>query len=71
MYGCELWDLSCKYIDVFKVAWIKIKRRVWRLHAQTHHTIVLDLTCDADHQLDNRMLKFIHMCLNHNNKVCR
>ena len=71
MYGCELWDISCKYIDEFKVAWRKIKRRVWRLPAQAHNTIVRDLTCDVDHQLDNRMLKFIHMCLNHHNKVCR
>ena len=64
MYGCELWDLSCKYIDEFKVAWRKIKRRVWRLPAQAHNTIVRDLTCDVDHQLDNRMLKFIYVCLN-------
>ena len=71
LYGCELWDLSCKYIDEFKVAWRKIKRRVWRLPAQTHNTIVRNLTCDVDHQLDNRMLKPIHMCLNHHNKVCR
>ena len=71
MYGCELWDLSCKYIDEFKVAWRKIKRRVWRLPAQAHNTIVRELTCDVDHQLDNRMLKIIHMCLNHHNKVCR
>ena len=63
MYGCELWDLSCKYIDEFKVAWRKIKRRVWRLPARGHNTIVRDLTCDVDQQLDNRMLKFIHMCL--------
>ena len=71
MYGCELWDLSCKYIDEFKVAWRKIKRRVWRPPAQAHNTIVSDLTCDVDHQLDNRMLKFIYVCLNHHNKVCR
>ena len=64
-------EASCKYIDEFKVAWRKIKRRVWRLPAQAHNTIVRDLTCDVDHQLDNRMLKFIHMCLNHHNKVCR
>ena len=44
MYGYELWDLSCKYIDEFKVAWKKIKRRVWRLPAQAHNTIVRDLT---------------------------
>ena len=49
----------------------KIKRRVWRLPAQALNTIVRDLTCDVDHQLDNRMLKFTHMCLNHHNKVCR
>ena len=34
-------------------------------------TIVRNLTCDVDHQLDNRMLKCIHMYLNHRNKVCR
>ena len=31
MYGCELWDLNCNYIKDFKVAWRKIKRRIWRL----------------------------------------
>ena len=49
----------------------KIKKRVWRLLAQTHNTNVRHLTCDVDHQLDNKMLKFIHMCINHHNKVCR
>ena len=71
MYGCELWDLSCKYIDAFKVAWRKIKTRVWRLPAQAHNTIVRNLTSDVDQQLDTRMLKFIHKCLNHHNKVFR
>ena len=28
MYGCELWDLNCKYVSEFKVAWRKIKRRI-------------------------------------------
>ena len=23
MYGCELWDLNCKYVYEFKVAWQK------------------------------------------------
>ena len=27
MYGCELWNLSEKDINQFKVAWRKIKRR--------------------------------------------
>ena len=44
MYGCQLWDLSCKYIDEFKAAWGKIKRQVWRLPALAHNTIVRNLT---------------------------
>ena len=71
LLGCELWDLRCKYIDEFKVAWRKIKRRVWRLPAQAHNTIVRSRTCNVDYQLENRMLKFIYMCLDHHNKVCR
>ena len=31
MYGSELWDLNCKYVSEFKVAWRKIKRRSWEL----------------------------------------
>ena len=31
MYGCELWDLNCKYVSEFKVAWQKMKRRIWGL----------------------------------------
>ena len=27
MYGCELWNLSCSYINGYTVAWRKIKRR--------------------------------------------
>ena len=69
MYGCELWVLSCKYIDEFQVAWRKIKRRVWRLPAQAHNTIVHNLTYNVNYQLENRISKFIQMCLNHHNKV--
>ena len=69
MYGCELWDLSCKYIDEFKLASRKIKRRAWNLPAQTHNTIVHNLTCIVDYQVENMMLKFLRVCLNHHNKV--
>ena len=31
MHGCELWDLNCKYVSDFKVAWRKIKRCIWGL----------------------------------------
>ena len=31
MYGSELWNLNCSYVDDFKVAWRKVKRRIWKL----------------------------------------
>ena len=71
MYGCELWDLNCNYIKNFKVAWRKIKRRVWRLPYSAHNAIVHQLSYDIDHQLEIRMMKFVHLCLNHSNHVGR
>ena len=69
MYGCELWDLNCNYIKDFKVAWRKIKRRIWRLPYRAHNAIVHQLSYDIDHQLETRMIKFVHLCLNHCNHV--
>ena len=43
MYGCELWDLNCNYDTDFKVAWRKIKRRIWRLPYRAHNVIVKSL----------------------------
>ena len=71
MYGSELWNLNCRYVDEFKVAWRKVKRRIWRLPSNTHNVIIQNLTYNIDDQLDARMAKFIHMCLNHDNDVCR
>ena len=67
MYGCELWDLNCNYVKNFKVAWWKIKRHIWRLPYRAHNAIVHQLSYDIDHQLETRMLKFVHLCLNHSN----
>ena len=33
--------------------------------------IVHQLSYDSDHQLETRMIKFVHLCLNHSNHVCR
>ena len=66
MYGSELCNLNCRYVDEFKV-----KRRIWRLPSNTHNVIIHNLTYNIDDQLDVRMAKFIHMCLNHDNDVCR
>ena len=71
MYGSELWNLNCKYVDEFRVAWRKIKRRIWRLPNRAHNAIVQNLSYNIDDQLETRMIKFIHMCLNHDNDVCR
>ena len=42
-----------------------------RIEHISQRDLTCDLICDVDHQLDNRMLKFIYMCLNHHNKVCK
>ena len=71
MYGSEQWNLNCRYVDEFKVAWRKVKRRIWRLPSNRHNVVIHNLTYNIDDQLDAGMAKFIHMCLNHDNDVCR
>ena len=70
MYGCELWNLSNGNSDKYKIAWRKIKRRIWKLPPLAHNTIVHSLTSDFNVLLENRILKFIHNALNHNS-VCK
>ena len=71
MYGCELWDPNCKYVSEFKVAWRKIKRRIWGLPYKAHNANIHNLSYNIDLQLDTRVLKFVHSCLNHCNSVCK
>ena len=52
MYGCELWNLSCSYVNKYIVAWRKIKLRLWRLPYTTHDNIVHNLSNDVAFQLD-------------------
>ena len=49
----------------------KVKRRIWKLPYNTHNAIVQNLTYNIDDQLNVRIEKFTHMCLNHHNDVCR
>ena len=44
LYGSELWNLNCRYVDEFKVAWRKVKRRISRLPSNTHDVIIQNLT---------------------------
>ena len=73
MYGCELWDLNYNYMYVkdLKLAWRKIKRCLWKLPYRTHKAIVHNLSYNRDFQINTRMIKFIHSCLNHSNIVCK
>ena len=71
MYGCELWDLNCNDITDFNVAWRTIKRHIWRLPYRAHNINVYSLSYDIDHQLDTRITKFVYLCLNHINSLCR
>ena len=71
IYGCELWDLNRNYVKNFKVAWHEIKRRIWKLPYRTHNAIVHNLSYNLDLQIDTRMIKFTHSCLNHSNIVCK
>ena len=32
MSGSEPWNLNCRYVDEFKVAWRKVKQRIWKIH---------------------------------------
>ena len=56
MYRCELWNLSCSYVNKYIVAWRKIKRRLWRLPYTTHNNIVHNLCNDVA----LRIVSFIH-----------
>ena len=71
MYGCELLNLSCSYVNKYIVAWSKIKRRLWRLPYTTHNNIVHNLSNDVAFHLDKRTVCFIQNALNYSYKVCR
>ena len=48
MYGSELWNLNCNYVDKFTVIWRKNKRRIWRLPNRAHNAIVQNLSYNID-----------------------
>ena len=62
---------NCNYVKDLKVAWRKVKRRIPKLHYRAHNAIVHNLSCDIDLQLHRRLLKFVHLVLNHSDNVCK
>ena len=71
MYGCELWNLSCSYINGCKVAWRKIKRRIWNISPRTHNNLVSNVTDNIDTLIETRMVRFIFNSINHSNNTCK
>ena len=75
MYGFELWNLNCNYVDEFRVGWRKIERRIWRLPNRAQNAIVQNLSYNIDDQLETRMITFImiyadpYLCLSYIVKV--
>ena len=69
MYGCELWNLNEKDVNQFKVAWRKIKRRIWKILPRTHNNLVCNITNNIDAMIDKRMVKFIYNSISHSNKT--
>ena len=71
MYGCELWNLSCNYIKDYKVAWRKIKRRIWNIPPRTHNNLMSNITDNIDTIIETRMVRFIFNSINHSNSTCK
>ena len=60
MYGCELWNLNEKDVNQFRVAWRKIKGRIWQIFPRTHNNMVRNITNNIDAIIDRRMARFIY-----------
>ena len=69
MYGCELWNLNEKDDNQFKVAWRKIKRRIWKIPPRTHNNLVSSITNNNDAIIDKSMVRIIYNSISHSNKT--
>ena len=60
LYGCQLWDLDSKHMELFYVAWRKCVRRIFKLNNRTHCALLSHICCDAPIkvQLIHRFNKF-------------
>ena len=71
MHGCELWNLRCNYIKDYKVAWRKIKRRIWNIPPRTHNNLVSNVTDNIVTIIETRMVRaFIKKKMHHINLSC-
>jgi hypothetical protein len=75
LYGCQLWDLESKDINIFYTAWRKCIRRIYDIPTRTHCNLLNIICGDApiSQQLDKRFIKFFYRsqnCKNHVVKLC-
>ena len=71
MYGSEIWNLNCNYVDEWLGEKLSGEYGDYLTGQRAHNAIVQNLSYNVDDQLETRMIKFIHMCINHDNDVCR
>ena len=67
-YGCELWDLNEKDVYQFKVAWRKMRWKIWEIPHRTHNNLVCNIVNNID-AIDKRMVRLICNSINHSNKT--
>ena len=59
------------YINGYKVAWRKIKRRIWNISPRTHNNLVSNVTDNIDTLIETQMVRFIFNSINHSNNTCK
>ena len=69
MYGCELWNLTCNYINGNEVTWQKNKKRIWNISPRTHNNLMSNVTDNIDTLIETRMVQFIFNSINHSNNT--
>jgi hypothetical protein len=71
LYGCQLWDMSSRSMNLLFTAWRKCVRRIWKVHPMTHCNL-LHLICNdlpVEQQIHKRFLKFLFSILESKNKI--
>ena len=73
LYGCVLWDFSCKSVNQFFTAWRTAIRRLLDLNRQSHGAYLPMLVDDipVEGQVHKRFIKFMYSLHNSNNNVTR
>ena len=63
--------ISVHNIRNCKVAWRKIKRRIWNIPPRTHNNLVSNVTDNIDTNIETRMVRYIFNSIKHSNSTCK